>query len=200
MRVLTRILNLLTALLASAGFLAYELDAAHFAERVVALHGETSFRVLLILLACAVVLLNIYCAYRYFQILRTRRRAIEVTGKNGLSSVSIDAVQNRLLDVLSKLQDVAHPRVRLSVGGNTIRCALEFALQRSRDITGRADEVKQAIRDAFMRMIPGGPTIEITVNVTDIEAPQDVERTGESSAFSGPVYPVHPATENNNDD
>ena len=199
MRVLTRIFNVLAALLATAGFLVYEVDTARFADRLAALHGESSFRVLLILFAIAVILLNIYCAYRYFQILRSRQRAIEVTGKNGVSSISIDAVQNRLLDVLAKLQDVAHPHVRLSVGGNTIRCALEFALQRSRDVTGRADEIKQAMREAFLRMIPGGPTIEIAVNVTDIEAPQEAGCTSESGSFSGPVYPVH-SSENNNED
>lgn len=193
MRILTRILNVLTALLAACSFLCYKLAPVYFATYIMPRFDERGFGILLALACAIVVLLNIYCAYRYFQIMRHRQRAIEVTGRNGISSISIDAVQNRLLDLLAKLPDVAHPHVRLSVGGNTIRCALDFALQRARDITGRADEIKQTMRDSFLRMIPGGPTIEITVNVTDIEAPQDTDRTSEAGSFSGPIYPSHPA-------
>ena len=190
MRSFTKALNFLVCLAASIGFIWYTFGKESYLERVTPILGDDVYGKLLILGAVAVFLLNIYSIYRYFQIARHRQRAIEIEGKNGFSSVSIDAIQSLLLAELARVSDITHPRVSLSTSGKgkSIKCDLEISLKRSRDLTGRADEVKQIVRDAFRSMLPSGPGIEISVSIVDLTPLKESDHKP-AEQFSGPVYP-----------
>lgn len=190
MRVFARLINFLATISISVGYLWFIFRNDCFNQNVMT-HYNQQVENILIAVAIAIIILNIYCIMRHFSAMRKRQRAIEVSTDGGLSSVSIDAVQRSLSSVLAGEEDVRHPKMNLTVTakGKPLNCVVEFGLRRTRDITGRADELKHMVREAFLRMIPGGPGINIVTNVIDIENENSNNASTDSSYFSGPVYP-----------
>ncbi len=191
MRGFTKFINVIFTLVACVGFIWLSVALEEHLELLRTFASGNGGKIMFVV-AVGAILLNLYNIYRSIRIMRSRQRAIEVDGKNGKSSISIDAVQRRIHEILAKADDVSSPRVNLEITGKgkPIKCGLEFCLQSTSNITGRADELKQTVREAFVRLIPGGPGIEISASVLDLANVKSTQTQSSSSDFSGPVYPT----------
>lgn len=190
MRTLVRFLNFIIVFAFAAVIFWYE-----FANNSFTAHWNNFLTIrgpfILVCVAAVIVLLNIYTLIHTLKQLRKRKRAIEVQTDNGLNSISIDAVQKRLSEILASTEDVLHPRLYLEIGhkNKPVKCSVEFGLKCTKNITGRTDEIKGLLRDAFNIMIPGSSGIDIQASIIDIEGDAVTIKTKHETVFSGPVYP-----------
>lgn len=190
MFVLIRLLNFLVAVALAAGFIWHSCDAAGFA----ACWGRCLPHVERFLFPAAVVLvaLNLYGILMGLIRRLKRRRDIEITSGDGNSIVSIAAVEKRLLDLATKFPDIRQARVALRIKKKDapIQCAMTFGLAREHDVTGRVEEIKRCLHNAFQKLLPGAPGIEINARVVELRD-EEARNPLVDDTFTGPVYPVH---------
>ena len=182
------------AVLVCCGLLVLALDVEQAAARLAPWKDRGA---VLVVLAGGVLVANLVSA-----VLLVRggwlRRNLSLTNEDGASTISIEALEAILLDLLSAEPDVHEPVVRLNVEGEglPLDCQLHFALKRQADVTGRIDTLKAAVRDAFLETIPQGVGIEITATVPDLLDPRSPVEAAPPPAepapreFTGPVYPT----------
>ncbi len=146
---------------------------------------------ILLFVSTLLVVLNIYTILHTIKQMRRRKRAIEIENDNGINSISIDAVQKRLSEMLATTNDIIHPKLYLELGhkNKPLRCEVSFGLKCTHNITGRTDEIKSQITNAFNNLIPNSAGIMIKASIIDIEGDGAVIKTEKDTVFSGPVYP-----------
>ncbi len=159
-------------------------------EPLVGLVTHYVFGIPFLLVAVVAVVGNILVVLRS----RTRglgHRTLTISTDGGTDTISVDAIESRLLDELTAAPDISNPRVELTVRGEglPLLCAVSFKLERTEDVIGRTEELKRRVREAFLRIIPSGAGIEINASVVDLA------RGGVKKAereFAGPVYSPPP--------
>ncbi|MCX7934308.1 MAG: alkaline shock response membrane anchor protein AmaP [Planctomycetota bacterium] len=119
------------------------------------------------------------------------RRNLEIVTEEGANAVSIQALEEYLLQELRRAADVIEPEVRMEARGvgEPLLCRLEFKLRRQENVMRRADELKRKVREAFAALIPTGASLEIAAHIRDLVAEGEIEKAREAE-FSGPRYPV----------
>jgi hypothetical protein len=148
----------------------------------------------LTVLGGAVLLLHVYAVFARDRSIRAGK-TLTLRGEGGESVIAIDALEDLLRDEVCKAKDVRDVDVDLEVRaeGEPIQCELRFKLDNQADIPGRTEAHKQTVRDAFERLLPGSPELNITCRVEDIilsRAPRESESGKNREDFAGPVYPV----------
>ncbi len=121
------------------------------------------------------------------------RRNLRVTTDQGKSELSVNALEMLLLRDLRAEPDVIEPAVALTPRGEgkPMLCEVELKLKRQDDVIKRVDALKRRIRDDIDRLIPGGLTVEVLVEVRDFvnESIREQKRSEPAPAeFNGPVY------------
>lgn len=157
---------------------------------------ETEVERLAVPVAIAIIALNLYAILSAMKRRFTKRRDIEIASSDGQIIISVSAVEKRLLDLATKFSDVRQARVALKFTKKdaVLRCALNFGLARDNDISGRVEEIKRCLRDAFLRLLPGAPGLEITAKINELRAEDPKTPANNSGDFYGPVYPSTPET------
>jgi hypothetical protein len=119
------------------------------------------------------------------------RRNLLLTTEEGVNTVNIRALEQQLLQELQKAPDVMDAAVAMEARGEGVplACRLSFKLRRQENVMRRVDELKKAVREAFVKLIPAGATIEIVANVRDLVGENEAGLKQESE-FLGPRYPV----------
>lgn len=188
MLILVRLLNFLVVLAGSAAFIWHCTDAASFSEFAMPLlpHVEK----LLFPLAVVLAVLNIYALLVGVIRRLSKRQDIEIVSGDGASIVSIAAVEKRLLDMATKFTDIRQARVHLKIKKKDapIQCTMVFGLAREHDVTGRIEEIKRTLHNAFQKLLPGAPGIEISARVVELRDEEACAKT--TDTFTGPVYPT----------
>jgi hypothetical protein len=132
----------------------------------------------------------------------SKRQDIEIYSNDEPTTISASAVEKRLLDLAAKFPGVRQTKIALDIHGRDkpIICKLSFGLACETDITGRIDEIKKCLRDAYNRLLPGTAGIEIITVVSELRAEDKLPETPKKDAaefdensFAGPVY--SPASE-----
>ncbi len=190
MRTLVRFLNFIAVLVVTAVIYWHEVDNASFSQewsKFIAGKGVYA----LLFVSGIMVLLNLYTIFHSLKQMHKRKRAIEIENDSGVNSISIDAVQKRLSEMLNATTDIIHPRLYLELGSKNkpIRCNVEFGLKCTRNITGRTDEIKSQITSVFNNMIPNGPGIIVKASIIEIENDGEAIKPERDTVFSGPIYP-----------
>ncbi len=121
------------------------------------------------------------------------RRNLRITTDQGMSELSVSALEMLLLRDLRAEPDIVDPGVTLSPRGEgkPMLCEVELKLRRQEDVIKRMDCIKRRIRDDIDRLIPGGLTVEVLVEVRDFvseQARNGREPIGKPGEFNGPVY------------
>ncbi len=121
------------------------------------------------------------------------RRNLRITTDQGMSELSVSALEMLLLRDLRAEPDVVDPGVTLTPRGEgkPMLCEVELKLRRQEDVIKRMDSLKRKIRDDIDRLIPGGLTVEVLVEVRDFvseQARNGREAMGKPGEFNGPVY------------
>ncbi|MDR0867672.1 MAG: hypothetical protein LBP75_04240 [Planctomycetota bacterium] len=149
--------------------------------------------------AAVIIALNLIAIVLWLGHKFSRRPDIEIISNDEPTVISSAAVEKRLLELASKFPGVRQTKIALEIRGREkpIICNLSFGLACETDITGRIDEVKKCLRDAFNRLLPGASGIEIKTKVFDLRAEEKLPETAakrEAPAydgdFSGPLYPA----------
>ncbi len=190
MRTLVRFLNFIVVFAITGVIYWHQFENQSFMTQWNKLYTANGIYILLFV-SVILVLLNIYTILHTLKQMRKRKRAIEIENDNGINSISIDAVQKRLADMLSSNPDIVHPRLYLELGHKhkPIRCDVEFGLKCTHNITGRTDEIKSEITTAFNNMIPSGPGVMVKASIVDIEGDSTTVKPKNETVFSGPIYP-----------
>ena len=120
------------------------------------------------------------------------RGNLRITTDQGMSELSVAALEMLLLRDLRAEPDIVEPMVSLTPRGEgkPMLCELQLKLRRQDDVIKRMDEIKRKIRDDIDRLIPGGLTVEVQGEVRDFvnEPAREKERAPEPGEFNGPVY------------
>ncbi len=121
------------------------------------------------------------------------RRNLRVTTDQGMSELSVNALEMLLLRDLKAESDVIDPIVALTPRGEgkPMLCEVELKLRRQDDVIKRVDVLKRRIRDDIDRLIPGGLTVEVLVEVRDFVSASirgDKRSEAGPAEFNGPVY------------
>ncbi len=121
------------------------------------------------------------------------RRNLRITTDQGMSELSVTALEMLLLRDLRAEPDVVEPAVSLTPRGEgkPMLCEIELKLRRQNDVIKRVDGLKRRIRDDFDKLIPGGLTVEVMVEVRDFvsETTREKEKLDpRQGEFNGPVY------------
>lgn len=121
------------------------------------------------------------------------RTNLRISTDQGISELRVPALEMLVLRDLRAEPDIVEPFVVLKPRGEgkPMLCSVELKLRRQDDVIKRIDLIKRKIRDDFDRLIPGGLTVEVMVEVMDFVS--DASRSGRSvvsepAEFNGPVY------------
>lgn len=190
MGIIIRLLNFLTALGCSAAFIWHNFDAAGAAAFYAKIQPQMER--FFLPMAIVIVVLNVYGLLAAVVRRLQRRQDIEISGGDGVSIVSIAAVERRMLDLTTKFSDIRQARVTLKIKKKDapIHCSLVFGLAREHDITGRIEEIKRCLHNAFQKLLPGATGLDIHARVVELRDEETRTPTNEDT-FIGPVYPVH---------
>lgn len=191
MRTLVRFLNFIVVLAITSVIYWHQFNNTSFTiqwDKFLTANGSY----IMLFVSGLLVLFNLYTVFHTLKQMSKRKRAIEIENDNGVNSISIDAIQKRLSDMLSSTTDIVHPKLYLELGSKNkpIHCDVEFGLKCTHNITGRTDEIKSQITNAFNNMIPNSAGIIIKASIIDIESDGTVIKTEKDTVFSGPVYPT----------
>ncbi len=192
MRTFVRFLNFVVVFFITGIIYWYQFKNASFMEhwnKFIDIKSNGIYGVLFV--SGLLIILNIYTIFHTLKQMRKRKRAIEITNDNGINSISIDAVQKRLSDMLNSNSDIIHPKLYLELGhkNKPIHCDVEFGLKCTQNITGRTDDIKAEITSAFNNLIPNGPGVIVKASIIDIEGDGSITTPKPDTVFSGPVYP-----------
>lgn len=122
------------------------------------------------------------------------RRNLRITTDQGMSELSVSALEMLLLRDLQAETDVADPVVVLTPRGEgkPMLCEVELKLRRQEDVIKRMDALKRKIRDDIDKLIPGGLTVEVLIEVRDFVGDPAASRRDmlaeKPGEFNGPVY------------
>lgn len=122
------------------------------------------------------------------------RRNLRITTDQGMSELSVAALEMLLLRDLQAEADVVEPGVVLTPRGEgkPMLCEVELKLRRQEDVIKRMDALKRKIRDDIDRLIPGGLTVDVLIEVRDfVNEPATGKRDAmaeKPGEFNGPVY------------
>jgi hypothetical protein len=125
------------------------------------------------------------------------RSNLRITTEQGMTEFSVPSMELLILRDLKAEGDVVDPVVTLKPRGEgkPMLCGVELKLRRQDDVLKRIDSIKKKVRDIIDRLIPGGLTVEVTVEVRDFvsESMRSTRTSGReilpgSAEFNGPVY------------
>ena len=122
------------------------------------------------------------------------RSNLRITTDQGTTEFSVPSMELLILRDLKAEPDIVDPAVTLRPRGEgkPMRCEVELKLRRQEDVLKRIDSIKKKVRDIVDRLIPGGLTVEVLVEVRDFvsESMRSVSRDShpEPGEFNGPVY------------
>ncbi|MDR1518857.1 MAG: hypothetical protein LBU23_01770 [Planctomycetota bacterium] len=138
--------------------------------------------ILSFLIGAALVGANIHSLAREWKIGGLRRN-LRISTDQGMTELSVTALEMLLLRDLRAESDIVEPQVVLTPRGEgrPMTCEIGLKLLRQSDVIKRMDSIKRTIRDDLDRLIPGGLTVDVLVEVRDFVS----DKTGE---FNGPVY------------
>lgn len=162
--------------------------------------GISVLRGLFMLIGVLVFVGNILAAWRDY--CTGNRPALTITSESGSTRFSIAGIEAQLLEAICQETDVIEPNLHLQVRdeGLPIICRLICKLKQQDDVTGRAERLKKLLGETFLRLIPTGTPIDITIDVLDIVSKEvataaTTTATTSGEEFTGPVYP----TDNNDE-
>lgn len=125
------------------------------------------------------------------------RSNLRITTDQGTTEFSVPSMELLILRDLKAEPDIVDPAVTLRPRGEgkPMRCEVELKLRRQEDVLKRIDSIKKKVRDIVDRLIPGGLTVEVVVEVRDFVSEsmrnnistRDSHRP-EPGEFNGPVY------------
>ncbi len=194
MRKLTELINLFLAGVTALFFVALPLFPPGGAEGLIAGLRTGQWPYLLFLLGAVALAANIL--HIVLEIQARQHGELTIATGEGSSGLSLRALENQLLTALHDMDDIkdAHLALTARRGDEPVACRLTCKLRRQPDVTGRLDQLKKQVRDAFQSLIPSGPGLEISCYVTDLTdeggATAPAAAAGRRDEFSGPVYPV----------
>ncbi len=121
------------------------------------------------------------------------RNNLRITTEQGMTEVSVPSMEMILLRDLKAEPDIVEPSVILKPRGEgkPMLCEVTLKLRRQEDVIKRIDGIKRKVRDIIDRLIPGGFTVEVLVEVRDFvsESIRSRDSSGEAGDdFNGPVY------------
>lgn len=123
------------------------------------------------------------------------RSNLRITTEQGLTEFSVPSMEMLILRELKSEPDIVDPVVSLKPRGvgKPMLCEVELKLRRKEDVLKRIDSIKKKVRDVIDRLIPGGLTVEVLVEVRDFVADAGTGISGRQSLpepgeFNGPVY------------
>ncbi len=189
MRKIMDLVNLFLGILAGFFFLALTLRTEQLL--VYLQHGSQGWwSMLFVALGLIIVAANAWLVLAEYRRGRFRRN-LEIVTEEGTNAVSIQALEEYLLQEMRRAADVIEPAVRMEARapGEPILCRLEFKLRRQENVMRRADEIKRKVREAFAALIPSGASLEIAAHIRDLAADGETEKSRDAE-FSGPRYPV----------
>lgn len=129
------------------------------------------------------------------------RSNLRLTTEQGMTEFSVPSMELLILRDLKAEKDIVDPTVFLQPRGEgkPMLCKVDLKLRRQDDVLKRIDSVKKKVRDIIDRLIPGGLTVEVLVEVRDFVS-ESMRGTRTSSRatrgeampnpgeFNGPVY------------
>ncbi|MDR1534245.1 MAG: hypothetical protein LBU64_04005 [Planctomycetota bacterium] len=120
------------------------------------------------------------------------RRNLRISTDQGMTELSVTALEMLLLRDLRAEPDIVDPQVLLTPcgEGRPMTCEVGLKLLRQTDVIKRMDSIKRLVRDDMDRLIPGGLTVDVKVEVRDFINDSSVsDRLGaKGKEFTGPVY------------
>ncbi len=126
------------------------------------------------------------------------RSNLRITTEQGIAEFSVPSMEMLILRDLKAEPDVLDPVVTLKPRGEgkPMLCEVELKLRRQEDVLKRIDGIKRKVRDIVDRLIPGGLTVEVLVQVRDFineraattSKRSSREKLPEPGEFNGPVY------------
>lgn len=149
--------------------------------------------VVFFLLGAVLVYGNISVLYREWRTGGLRRN-LRITTEQGASELSVTALEMLLLRRLSAEPDIVDPVCVLTPRGvgKPMLCEVELKLRRQDDVIRFVDGIKRSIRDDFDRLIPGGLTVEVLVEVRDfVTNAADAPREESGKVMNGPDYSAY---------
>lgn len=150
-------------------------------------------RLLFLFFGAFVVGVNIHVLVREWKAGGLRNN-LRITTEQGMTEVSVPSMEMILLRDLKAEPDIVEPGVTLKPRGEgkPMLCEVTLKLRRQEDVIKRIDGVKRKVRDIIDRLIPGGFTVEVLVEVRDfVSDPPPAHRDSAGEAgddFNGPVY------------
>lgn len=123
------------------------------------------------------------------------RSNLRITTDQGMTEFSVPSMEMLVLRELKSEPDIVDPVVTLKPRGEgkPMQCEVELKLRRKEDVLKRIDGIKKKVRDVIDRLIPGGLTVDVLVEVRDFVADGSAAISGRQSMvepgeFNGPVY------------
>ncbi len=126
------------------------------------------------------------------------RSNLRITTEHGMTEFSVPSLEMLILRDLRAEPDIVDPTVVLQPRGEgkPMLCKVDLKLRRQEDVLKRIDQIKKKVRDIIDRLIPGGLTVEVLVEVRDFVS-ESMRRDPRTSSreilppageFNGPVY------------
>lgn len=152
--------------------------------------ADSGLWIVFFLIGAFLVYVNVRELYRE---LKTHglRSNLRITTEQGMTEFSVPSLEMLLLRDLKAEPDVVDPIVTLEprAEGKPMRCEVQLKLRRQEDVIKRIDSLKRKVRDIIDRLIPGGLTVEVFVEVRDIvNESLRSRRDIAGGEFNGPVY------------
>ena len=153
-------------------------------------------RFLFFLIGVALVGVNIKVLMREWKTGGLRSN-LRITTEQGMTEFSVPSMELLILRDLKAEPDIVDPAVTLKPRGEgkPMLCEVELKLRRQEDVLKRIDSIKKKVRDIIDRLIPGGLTVEVLVEVRDFVSESmrsartsSRETMPEPGEFNGPVY------------
>ena len=119
------------------------------------------------------------------------RRNLRVSTIQGMTELSVTALEMLLTRDLKAEADIVDPKVTLTPRGEgrPMLCEVELRLQRQENVIARMDVIRLMTRSAIDKLIPSGITVDVRVEAKDfVNGASGPARPGEGGEFKGPVY------------
>lgn len=150
------------------------------------------YRFLFLLIGIALVGMNIRVLVKEWKTVGLKGN-LRLSTEQGTTELSIPSLEMLLLRDLREEPDIVEPMVTLTPRdeGKPMLCEIELKLRRQDDVIKRIDGIKRKVRDIIDRLIPGGLTVEVLVEVKEfvVDSMRARHEPGPASGeFNGPVY------------
>ena len=129
------------------------------------------------------------------------KRNLRIPTEQGKSELSVAALEMLLLRDLKAEPDVIDPVLSLTPRGEgkPMLCEVEMKLRRQQYVNKRTDALARKIRDTIDKLISGGLTLEVQIDVRDFvnsPAASGHDQIGPADEFNGPVFPDSGGSDN----